>query len=127
MKPGSNSFDTLSDLDINGRRYRYYSLPKLAAQNLAAIEKLPYSLKILLENILRFEGGDEDSRGDIGAGGSDFVWNVSFILDYQFRHWGSVFIGYRWLDFDYSSGSGPDRYAYNALQQGPLAGIGFHW
>lgn len=67
------------------------------------------------------------SRGDIGAGGSDFVWNLSFILDYQFRHWGSVFVGYRWLDYDYSSGSGNDRYAYDALQQGPLAGIAFHW
>lgn len=67
------------------------------------------------------------SRGDIGAGGSDFVLNVSFILDYQFRGWGSVFLGYRWLDYDYSSGSGPDRYAYDALQQGPLAGIAFHW
>ena len=67
------------------------------------------------------------SRGDIGAGGSDFVWNVSFILDYQFKTWGSVFLGDRWLDYDYSSGSGPDRYAYDALQQGPLAGISFHW
>ena len=67
------------------------------------------------------------SRGDIGAGGSDFIWNVSFILDYQFRKWGSVFLGYRWLDYDYDSGSGPDRYAYKALQQGPLAGIAFHW
>jgi len=67
------------------------------------------------------------SRGDIGAGGSNFVWNVSFILDYQFKKWGSVFFGYRWLDYDYDSGSGPSRYAYDALQQGPLAGLAFHW
>ena len=67
------------------------------------------------------------SRGDIGAGGSNFVWNVSFILDYQFKKWGSVFAGYRWLDYDYDSGSGQDRYAYDALQQGPLVGIAFHW
>lgn len=67
------------------------------------------------------------SRGDIGAGGSSLVWNVSFILDYQFKKWGSVFIGYRWLDYDYSSGSGKDRYAYDALQQGPLLGLAFHW
>ena len=67
------------------------------------------------------------SRGDIGTGGSDFIWNVSFILDYQFKEWGSVFLGYRWLDYDYDSGSGPDRYAYDGLQQGPLAGISFHW
>ena len=67
------------------------------------------------------------SRGDIGAGGSDFVWNVSFILDYRFKEWGSVFVGYRWLDYDFETGSGPDRYGYNATQQGPLAGLNFHW
>jgi len=67
------------------------------------------------------------SRGDIGAGGSDLVWNVSFILDYQYKDWGSVFVGYRWLDFDYDDGSGPDRYAYDATQQGPLAGLTFYW
>lgn len=67
------------------------------------------------------------SRGDIGAGGSDFVWNLSFMLDYKFKNWGSVFAGYRWLDYDYDSGSGVNRYAYDALQQGPLAGIVFHW
>ncbi len=67
MKPGSNSFDILSELDVDGRCYKYYSLPKLAARDLAAIEKLPYSLKILLENILRFERGDADSSGDVRA------------------------------------------------------------
>ena len=67
------------------------------------------------------------SRDDIGNGGFDVVWNLSFILDYRFRTWGSVFVGYRWLDYDYDSGSGPGRYAYDALQQGPLAGISFHW
>ena len=67
------------------------------------------------------------SRGDIGAGGSDFVWNLSFIVDYQFKKWGSVFLGYRWLNYDYDNGSGADRYAYDALQQGPLVGLGFHW
>ena len=67
------------------------------------------------------------SRADIGVGGSDLVWNVSFIVDYQFKKWGSVFGGYRWMDFDYDSGSGPDRYAYDALQRGPLLGISFYW
>ena len=67
------------------------------------------------------------TRGDIGAGGSDFVWNVSFLFDYQFKKWGSVFFGYRWLNYDYDSGTGADRYAYDAMQQGPLAGLSFHW
>ncbi len=67
------------------------------------------------------------SRGDIGFGDSDLVWNVSFMVDYQFKKWGSIFAGYRWMDYDYDSGSGQDRYAYNALQQGPLLGLSFYW
>lgn len=66
-------------------------------------------------------------RGDMGAGGSDFVWNIALMVDYQFKDWGSVFLGYRWLDYDYDSGSGTSRYAYDALQQGPLAGLSIHW
>jgi hypothetical protein len=67
------------------------------------------------------------SRGDIGAGGSDLVFNVSFIVDYQFKDWGSTFFGYRWLDYDYDDGSGPDRYAYDATEQGPMVGFTFYW
>ena len=66
-------------------------------------------------------------RGDIGGGGSDFLWNLVGMFDYQFKDWGSVFFGYRWLDYDYDSGSGLDRYAFDALQQGPLLGLSFHW
>ena len=67
MIPGSNSFNTLSTLDVDGREYLYYSLDKLAQQDLEAIRRLPYSLKILLENILRFEQGGADAAGDINA------------------------------------------------------------
>ena len=66
MTPGKNSFGTLAELTVGDRKYRYYSLDKLARET-PAIEKLPYSLKVLLENILRFEQGDEDSAGDIAA------------------------------------------------------------
>ena len=67
MIPGSNSFNTLSTLEVDGREYLYYSLEKLAQQDLEAIRRLPYSLKILLENILRFEQGGADAAGDINA------------------------------------------------------------
>jgi predicted porin len=67
------------------------------------------------------------SRGDIGAGDSDFVWHLVFMADYKFKDWVSAFFGYRWMDYDYDSGSVKDRYAYDALQQGPLAGIAFYW
>ncbi len=66
-------------------------------------------------------------RGDIGTGGSDFTWNLVGMFDYQFKDWGSVFVGYKWMDYDYESGSGFDHYGYDALQQGPLAGLSFHW
>ena len=67
MTPGSNSFNTLSTLEVEGRQYNYFSLEKLAGQDLAAIRQLPYSLKVLLENVLRFERGDDDAAGDIQA------------------------------------------------------------
>ena len=67
MKPGNNSFNTLSTLDVDGQTYYYFSLSKLAEQNLSAIHRLPFSLKILLENILRFERGGDDAAGDIKA------------------------------------------------------------
>ncbi|XQA66951.1 aconitate hydratase AcnA [Xanthomonas sacchari] len=51
----SDSFSTRASLEVNGQRYAYYSLPKLAER--FAIARLPYSLKILLENLLRHEDG----------------------------------------------------------------------
>ena len=59
----SDSFATRSTLDVNGKSYTYFSLPKLR-QRLApsaapgpAFAHLPYSMKILLENLLRCEDG----------------------------------------------------------------------
>ncbi len=66
MKPGSNSFDTLDTLDVGNRQYHYYNLQKLAAEH-PEIERLPYSLKVLLENILRYEQGGDDAKGDVRA------------------------------------------------------------
>ena len=58
----ADSFATRARLDVNGKSYAYYSLPKLGERlgggdpaNLLA--KLPYSMKILLENLLRHEDG----------------------------------------------------------------------
>jgi len=71
----------------------------------------------------KFEG-----RGDIGAGGSDLVWNLAAFLDYRFKDWGSVFAGYKYMDYDYeNSDRGTSHYAYDATQQGPLLGLNIHW
>ena len=56
MKPGNkNSYKSLSDLEINGKNYKYYSLKKAELNGLEGVSKLPKSLKVLLENLLRYE------------------------------------------------------------------------
>ena len=56
MKPGNkNSYKSLSDLEVNGKNYKYYSLKKAEDNGLENISKLPKSLKVLLENLLRYE------------------------------------------------------------------------
>lgn len=53
---GQDSLGTRSTLSVNGTNYAYYSLAKAAAK-LGDISRLPYTLKVLLENMLRFEDG----------------------------------------------------------------------
>ena len=61
-----DSFNTLSTLDVGNKTFHYYSLPK-AAEKLGNIDTLPVSLKVLLENLLRFEDGETVSQDDIQA------------------------------------------------------------
>jgi len=61
-----DSFATRSTLTVNGRSYAYVSLEKIAQR--FNIRCLPYSLKILLENLLRHEdGGVSVSKAQIEA------------------------------------------------------------
>ncbi len=56
MKPGDkNSFNSLTKISVNGKSYNFYSLKEAEKNGLAGISKLPKSLKVLLENLLRFE------------------------------------------------------------------------
>ncbi len=56
MKPGiKNSFKSLKSININGNNYKYYSLKEAEKNGLENISKLPRSLKVLLENLLRYE------------------------------------------------------------------------
>ena len=53
----SNNLDTLSDLSVGDKTYRIYSLAKLESRYGASVSKLPFSIRILLENVLRnFDG-----------------------------------------------------------------------
>src|SRR5438270_5274754 len=51
---GQDSLNTRSKLRVGDRTYAYYSLEK-AAEQLGDISRLPFSMKVLLENLLRFE------------------------------------------------------------------------
>ena len=50
-----DSFKSLSDLKVGSKNYKYYNLKKAAQNGLEGTEKLPKSLKVVLENLLRFE------------------------------------------------------------------------
>ncbi len=52
-----NSFKTQTWLTAAGRRFTYFSLPALEKAGFSGLARLPYSLKILLENLLRREDG----------------------------------------------------------------------
>ncbi len=56
MKPGTqNSFNCLKELSVNGKNYSYFSLKEAEINGLEGINKLPKSIKVLLENLLRYE------------------------------------------------------------------------
>ena len=56
MKPGTkNSFNSLANILVGDKNYKYYSLKKAEENGLEGISKLPKSLKVLLENLLRYE------------------------------------------------------------------------
>ncbi len=62
-----NSFGSLATLSVAGKKYRYHSLKAFAETARADITRLPYSLKILLENLLRREDGVTVKKEDILA------------------------------------------------------------
>ena len=58
----SNSFNARATLSVNGQDHEIYRLDAIKG-----VERLPYSLKILLENLLRHEDGQVVSAADIEA------------------------------------------------------------
>ena len=56
MTPGNkNSYNSLKKISINKKDYQYYSLIEAEKNGLDGVSKLPKSLKVLLENLLRYE------------------------------------------------------------------------
>jgi aconitate hydratase len=63
---GQDTLGTRSSFSVGGKSYTYYSLAKAAA-TLGNVDKLPFSMKVLLENLLRFEDGKTVTVEDIQA------------------------------------------------------------
>ncbi|WP_144097152.1 aconitate hydratase AcnA [Croceicoccus sediminis] len=64
---GKDTLGTRSTMTVGGKEYAYYSLKK-AGEKLGDVSRLPFSLKVLLENMLRFEDeGFTVSQGDAKA------------------------------------------------------------
>jgi aconitate hydratase len=62
-----DSFKCLRPLKIGSKTYAYYSLPIAEKNGLKGISRLPFSLKVLLENLLRNEDGRTTTKEDIQA------------------------------------------------------------
>src|SRR5881398_3168262 len=63
---GQDSLKTRSALQVGDKSYAYFSLAK-AAEALGDVSRLPFSMKVLLENLLRFEDGKTVTRDDLQA------------------------------------------------------------
>ncbi|SFK26942.1 aconitate hydratase AcnA [Falsiroseomonas stagni] len=63
---GQDSLKTRRTLTVDGKDYNYFSLPEAAAK-IGDVTRLPYSLKVLLENVLRFEDGRSYTVDDAKA------------------------------------------------------------
>ena len=62
-----DSFKCKKTLTAGGKTYTYYSLPEASANGLGDVSNLPYSLRVLLENLLRNEDGRTVKKADIKA------------------------------------------------------------
>ena len=68
MKPGNkNSFNSLKNLKINNKDYKYICLVEAEKNWLTGISNLPKSLKVLLENLLRYEDDLSVTKDQIEA------------------------------------------------------------
>lgn len=67
MQVGHDRLSTKNQLIVDGKTYNYYSLKKAEQNHFKDIARLPYSLKVLFENLLRFEDNNTVTTKDIQA------------------------------------------------------------
>src|SRR5260370_39568381 len=75
-----DSFKCQKTLKVGGKTYVYYSLPAAEKNGLKGISKLPYSMKVLLENLLRNEDDRTVRKDDILAVGK---WLNKHALEHE--------------------------------------------
>ena len=63
----TNSFNARQTLKVGDKTYTYYSLVEAEKNGLTGASKLPFSMKVLLENLLRYEDGRTVTKADIEA------------------------------------------------------------
>ena len=81
---GQDTLATRSTLTVGGKDYAYYSFEK-AAEKLGDVSRLPFSLKVLLENMLRFEDGDFTVSTDDAQAIADWQKNPVTGKEIQYR------------------------------------------
>ncbi len=81
---GKDTLGTRSTLNVNGQDYAYYSLGK-AAEKLGDISRLPYTLKVLLENMLRFEDGGHTVAAEDAQAVVDWQKDAKSSAEIQYR------------------------------------------
>ncbi|WP_029058105.1 aconitate hydratase AcnA [Stappia stellulata] len=67
MTKSLDSFKARKSLKVGDKTYTYFSIPDAEKNGLEGVSRLPYSLKVVLENLLRFEDGRTVTKADILA------------------------------------------------------------
>ena len=78
-----DSFKSKSTLTVGGKTYTYYSIAEAEKNGLAGVSKLPGSMKVVLENLLRFEDNRTVKKEDILAIAQ---WLVSRTSEYEIQY-----------------------------------------
>ena len=123
---------------IGGFRYTYLkqeiglTLPAPApAQNLGGSEDYiepMFGLRLVRIPTERWKVVFRGDMSGFGIGnGSDLTWNTLFGAGYQPWEKASLKFGYRIYDIDYSTGSGADKFGFDARMQGPYLGASFYF
>ncbi|WP_306142028.1 aconitate hydratase AcnA [Roseibium sp. MMSF_3412] len=67
MTQSLDSFKCKTTLQVGDKTYTYFSIPEAEKNGLEGVSRLPFSLKVVLENLLRFEDGRSVTKEDIVA------------------------------------------------------------